>query len=250
MTHILAIANQKGGVGKTTTAVNLAHGLALEGKRVLLVDWDSQGSATRALGLEPTPDTARLIVSGEPIGDLTKPARERLDILRSNDRLASVRDYLAVQATQTPAKARTALRTALEPALATYDMILIDCGPGLDQLVINALLAAQTLILPVSVDYLSAAGTRQQLDTLEAIGEDAAELLYVLPTMYDQRTKHAKKMLAMLERAFGPKLAPPIRINTRLREAAHVGQTIFEYDAGSYGAEDYQTLTQRVLNHD
>lgn len=116
-------------------------------------------------------------------------------------------------------------------------------------LVINALLATQELMLPVSVDFLSAAGTRQQLDTLDDIAEadDAAQLRYVVPTFYDQRTNRAKEILSMLQNAFGKLVTDPIRQNTRLAEAPHYGETIFEHDSKSYGAEDYRTLTQRVL---
>lgn len=132
---------------------------------------------------------------------------------------------------------------------ADYDVVIIDCAPSLDVLTIAAVMAATEILLPVGVDYLSAAGTRRHLDTLADVEElgGTAELRYVVPTFYDARTKHSKEILTMLQNTFPETVTHPIRINTRLREAAHVGDTIFEYDAGSRGAEDYEALTQRVL---
>lgn len=245
--RVITVANQKGGVGKTTTAVNLSHGLARAGRRVLLVDLDSQGSATLSLGETPAPDTARLLVAGSELADVVMSTRERLDLLRSNERLADVRDMLAMQATRKPKQAHRSLQRVLDGA--DYDVVIIDCAPSLDVLTIAAVMAATEILLPVGVDYLSAAGTRRHLDTLADVEElgGTAELRYVVSTFYDARTKHSKEILTMLQNTFPETVTHPIRINTRLREAAHVGDTIFEYDAGSRGAEDYEALTQRVL---
>lgn len=206
MTRIIAVANAKGGTGKTTTAVNLAHGLALQGQRVLLVDLDSQGSASLALGLERAAALHRLLVADDPLPGLVVAARKHLDMLRSNDTTADVRDWLGVKAARDARAALNALGRALGDHVAAYDFVVIDCAPALDILTLNALMAAREVLVPVSVDFLSAAGTRQHIETLDGLRDmgGKAELRFVVPTFYDGRLIRAREILETLQRAFGP----------------------------------------------
>ena len=250
MVRILAIANQKGGVGKTTTAVNLAHGLARYNKRVLLIDLDHQGSAALALGIEPAPATYRLLLSREPLTKLIVPARDNLDFLASDNSLADVRDWIGMKSMRDSRGALGRLRDAVQGEIGRYDFVLIDCGPGLDMLTLNALMLAGEVLIPVSMDFLSAAGTRQHLQTLDEMQQagGSAELRFVVPTRYDGRLNRAKKYLALLQQTFGDLVTQPIRNNTRLAEAPDYGRTIFEHDPKSLGAQDYDALGRSVLD--
>lgn len=249
MTTIGAIANNKGGTGKTTTTANLGHGLSRSGKRVLLIDFDSQGSLSLALGLDPAPSTQRLLLANDPLESVIISARPGLDLVRSNDTLADVRDWLAVKSGRDARSALRSLAAALAGNVEGYDFVLIDCGPGLDILTLNALMVAQWVLVPVSVDYLSAAGTAQHVDTIDSLRDvgGRAELKFIVPTFYDKRTNRSREILDLLTRTFGPLVTNPIRQNTRLAEAPHNGQTIFELDPVAAGAEDYNDLVKRVI---
>lgn len=249
-THIITTANAKGGVGKSTTCYNLGFGLVQEGKRVLLIDLDSQASAGLALGLEPAPATYRLLLAGDPLPELVTQARPGLDVLTSDDTLADVRDWLAVRSARNAESAFNALGKALKPHLGSYDFTLIDSGPGLDILTLNGLMAATDVLVPVSVDFLSAAGTRQHLETLDGLRRlgGKAALSWVVPTFFDGRLIRAREILELLERTFGELVTDPIRTNTKLAEAPHLGLTIWEHDPKALGAEDYDKLVRRVLD--
>ena len=247
---VITVCNAKGGVGKTTTAYNLAYGLTQEGERVLLVDLDSQGSAGLALGLEPAPATCRLLLAGDPLPELVTQARPGLDVLTSDDTLADVRDWLAVRSARNAQSALNALGKALKPYLGDYAFTVIDSGPGLDILTLNGLMAATDVLVPVSVDYLSAAGTRQHLETLDGLRKlgGTARLSWVVPTFCDLRLVRAREILDLLERTFEGLVTEPIRTNTRLAEAPHLGLTIWEHDPKAMGAEDYDKLVRRILD--
>ncbi len=248
-TVIMAIANQKGGVGKTTTAINLACGLAHEGHKTLLIDFDSQGSASLALGLGRGPGIRRLLLAQEPLPSVLQPTRENLDMVTSNDALADIRDWLITVRGRNAETAIRALAEALKDYIAPYKFVLIDCGPGLDILTINALTAATAILVPVSPDFLSAEGTKQHLEismSMYNLGK-RAHLKYIVPTMYDVRLRRCREYYHMLLDAFGAMVTDPIRENTYLAEAPYYGQSIFEYDPSSLGAADYDKLTRRVI---
>jgi len=247
---VITVCNAKGGVGKTTTAYNLASRLAHKRGRTLLIDLDSQASAGLALGLEPAPATYRLLLAGDPLPDLVTEARPGLDILRSDDTLADLRDWLAVRSARNAGSALNALSKVLKPHLQSYAFTVIDSGPGLDILTLNGLMVATDVLVPVSVDFLSAAGTRQHLDTLDGLRKlgGTARLSWIVPTFCDLRLLRAREILEMLERTFGELVTEPIRTNTRLAEAPHLGLTIWEHDPKAIGAEDYDKLVRRVLD--
>lgn len=242
MGHVVAVANQKGGVGKTTTAVNLAHGLALQGQLVLLLDLDPQGSAGISLGMGQGSGAGRMLI-GQPAADCITTDRRRsgqwFDIIQSDARTAEAGQMIAARLT---GRARV-LRDALDPIRDRYNTIVVDCPPALDMLALNALAAADSLLIPVSVESLAMAGIVLLLNTVAAIHAEGfpVKLRWILPTFFDRRENERKRMLAALQNQ--PDLADvicrPIPRNVALIEAAAAGQTIWEYAPKSAGARGY-----------
>jgi len=253
-TRVIAVGNSKGGTGKTTTAVNLGHGLVLRGYNVLLVDLDSQGNLSVSLGVKPNYMLYDILISGMNLDEVITPARHysdamrgRLDIIASDWRTARAKEILAGQNFREEVLARS-MR-----AVKGYDYIILDCAPSLDLLNINAILYAQEAIIPVAVRTLDLVGVRQYIETMRDVRQVAgrgAHLLFVLPTFVDARTRLSGEVRDALERSFPHSLASPIRINVRLAEAAGHGQTIFEYDSKASGAQDYSRLVEEVVAHE
>ena len=246
----LALVNNKGGVGKTASAVSLAAGLAAEGRRVLLADLDAQGSASLSLGLvraDLQPGTAEVILDGRQVRDAIRPSSVAgLDILPGSMKLASADLSLA------DVKGREAvLKAALTPIHADYDFIVLDCPPSLGLLTVNALTAAGFFLIPVTPDYLALEGLVNLLEAVERIRAGigkTAELLGVLLTLADYRLNVTQEIGGMIRKHYGRAVfKTEIRGNVRLKEAPSFGKTIFDYDAGSAGAEDYRALTKEVL---
>ena len=247
---ILAIVNNKGGVGKTTSAVNLAAGLVAEGRRVLLVDLDAQGSASLSLGLPRSdclPGTSEVILKGLPVRDAVgRSYVEGLDILPGSMGLASADLYLSDKNGR-----ETVLKDALSPILADYDYLVLDCPPSLGLLTVNALTAADRFITPITPDYLALEGLVNFMEAAERIKAGigtVAEPLGILLTLCDYRLNVTDEIKGMIRRHYGSLVfRTEIRGNVRLKEAPSFGKTIFDYDAGSTGAEGYRNLTQEVL---
>jgi len=240
----IAVMNQKGGTGKTTTTVSLAHGLAMAGHRTLIVDMDSQGNVGICLGTEGPQNLYHLLVDNAEPRTAIVPARENLDLLPSNNLLAKVEVHLAH--VQQPHKV---LRNRFKEVL-DYDYIVLDCGPSLSLLNQNALYFADQVLIPVACDYLSLVGVKQILETLRTVQEQLRHpisILGVLPTFYDVRNKISHEVVRNLERYFKDKVLPPIRINTRLKEAPAEHKSIFEFAPKSPAAEDYQALVERIV---
>ena len=245
MTRIIAITNEKGGTGKTTTAVNLAHALARAGHRTLLVDLDPQGNATQHLGIDPNPGAYHLFTdAAEPLSCIHQ-ARGRLDLLPANKNLFAAQLHVSTL----PGR-ELILRNKLAPIVAGYDFVLVDCAPSLSVLGHNALAFCKEVIVPVSMDYLSLAGLESVERTVATIGRALghdARITGVVPTFFDARLTASCEILAEVERRFGSRVLPTIRINSKLREAPKHQRTIFEYASDSRGAHDYDTLAQRII---
>ena len=247
---IIALVNNKGGVGKTTSAVNLAAGLVAAGRRILLADLDAQGSASLSLGLtraDLTPGSAEVMLEGHPIREVIRPTSVKgLDILPGSMALASADLVLSV------VKGReVVLKDALTPIRGDYDFTVLDCPPSLGLLTVNALTAADFFIIPVTPDYLSLEGLVNLMDAVERIKKGigkAAGLLGILLTLADYRLNVTEEIGRMIRGYYGRLVfKTEIRGNVRLKEAPSFGKTIFEYDKGSAGAEAYQELTKEVL---
>ncbi len=240
----IAVFNHKGGTGKTTTSVNLAAGLAERGHRVLLVDCDGQGNVGASLGIRGERTLYHVLVLGADAQEAAVPVRQNLDVLTSNETLAAAELYLA----GLPNRDRL-LRERLADRVQGYDVVVLDCAPALSLMNQNVLVYADSVVVPVSCDYLSLVGVRQVLRTLKSVRDlldHRVEVLGVLPTFFDQRNKIARESMDALREHFGDKCLPPIRVNTKLREAPSAKQTIFEYAPSSNGAADYRRLVERI----
>ncbi|HJK98881.1 MAG TPA: ParA family protein [Polyangiaceae bacterium LLY-WYZ-14_1] len=240
----IAVFNHKGGTGKTTTAVNLAAGLAEGGARVLLVDADGQGNVGASLGIRGEKTLYHVLVHRCSVAEAAVTVRPNLDVLCANELLAAAELHLAGQ----PNRHRV-LRERLAEGASGYDVVVLDCAPALSLMNQNALVYAEGVIVPVSCDYLSLVGVKQVLRTVRQVREllrHDVELLGVLPTFYDVRNRSGREAVEVLTGHFGERCLPPIRINTKLREAPTVKQTIFELAPESRGAADYLALVRRV----
>lgn len=240
----LAVSLSKGGVGKTTTAVNLAAGLARAGYRVLLVDTDSQGQAGRMLGMRPEAGLAEFVSEEASPQEAIVQARERLWLLAGGSSLAGLKRMIARQ----DFGGERTLAGAMAQLDGHYDYIILDAAPGWDSLTVNVLFYAQEVLSPVSLEVMTLEGLTQFIQQVQAIQEfyQELELRYILPTFLDRRVKKSEEILRQLRAYFGQQLCQPIRYNVRLSEAPGLGKTIFEYAPKSAGAEDYQKLTERI----
>lgn len=250
--RILAIINQKGGCGKTTTSINLAAALAELGRRTLLVDMDPQGHC--ALGLA-VPDSHIEQTIAEALQDETGrfnlesaiwQISRNLDLIPSNLKLATIEQKLAGRDDRA-----MRLSAVLAKLGDRYDLCVVDCPPNIGLLTFNALLAAQDVIVPVETGYFSLQGAIKQAQTLEVVSRKAGRdpVFHVLPTMYDARTRMAREILGELKKHFGARVLPtPIHYNTTLKEAATFGQPISEYDGSSRGNQDFEALARHLIS--
>lgn len=245
----MAVANQKGGVAKTTSVASLGAAFAELGKRVLLVDLDAQACLTFSLGVDPDEVEASVneVLSGQVrIGDVVVETEDGVDLVPSTIELAGA------EATLLPRPGREyVLRSALEPVLGDYDVIMLDCSPSLGVLTLNALTAADGLIIPMPCEMLSHRGVGQLVDTVadvQRILNKELEVWGILPTLYDGRSNHAREVLADVgERYDLPVLDPPIPRTIRFAEAPAVGRSILATARTSRGADAYRQVAEVLL---
>ena len=247
---VVAVANQKGGVAKTTSVASLGAAFVELGKRVLLVDLDAQACLTFSLGVDP--DEVELSINDVlvgrrvPVRDVIVSCADGIDLVPSTIELAGAEAQLL------PRPGREyVLRSALEPVRSDYDVILVDCSPSLGVLTLNALTASQGLIVPMVCEMLSHRGVGQLLDTVadvQAILNPALEVYGILPTLFDGRSNHARAVLADVgERYKMPVLSPPIPKTVRFAEAPAVGRSILKTSRSSKGAQAYRNVAASLL---
>ncbi|CAG9613591.1 Sporulation initiation inhibitor protein Soj [Bacillus rhizoplanae] len=250
MGKIIAIANQKGGVGKTTTSVNLGAGLAQVGKKVLLVDIDAQGNATTGVGIEKSDLNEciyNVLVEDTDVRTvIQRTATENLDVLPATIQLAGAEIELVPTISR-----EVRLQRALQPIRDQYDYIIIDCPPSLGLLTINALTAADSVIIPVQCEYYALEGLSQLLNTVRLVQKHLNKNLAiqgVLLTMLDARTNLGLQVIDEVKKYFRDKVySSIIPRNVRLSEAPSHGKPIMMYDAKSRGAEVYLDLAKEVI---
>ena len=245
-TQIIAIANQKGGVGKTTTCANLGIGLAQAGKKVLLIDGDPQGSLTISLG-HPQPDKLPFTLS-DAMGRILMDHPEGVDLMPADIQLSGMEVSLVNAMSR-----ETILRQYLDTLKGQYSHILIDCQPSLGMLTVNALAAANRVIIPVQAEYLPAKGLEQLLQTVNKVKRQINPKLQIdgiLLTMVDNRTNFAKEIAALLRETYGSKIkvfGTEIPHSVRAKEISAEGKSIFAHDPNGKVAEGYKNLTKEVI---
>jgi chromosome partitioning protein len=245
---ILAIANQKGGVGKTTTAINLGAGLGALERRVLLVDCDPQGNATRGLGAKAAPPHLYHALSGEaPVSAAIRPSGfPNLDLVPSQRDLVGIEVELVGENGW-----EQRLKNVLAEVAGRYDTILIDCPPSLGHLTVNALTAADGILVPLQCEYFALEGISELLATVERIQHSLNKRLQIagiLLTMYDDRTNLSKDVAEEIRSHFADKVFETVvPRNIRLAEAPSHGLPIFQYDIKSRGSEAYLALAREFL---
>ncbi len=259
MIRIIAIANQKGGVGKTTTTLNLGAALTERGRRVLAVDLDQQGSLTMSAGLDPEAleETVYTVLSSHadpkekhpaPLGGVIQPTSTAgLDLAPANIELAA----LDLELTRAYNREQI-LKGALAPLRERYDYILLDCPPSLGLLVVNALTAADEVLIPLQADYLATKGVRLLLDSIEAVTtrlNPALRIAGILLTLADQRTGHTRQIIDLTRTSFEGQVRvfeTLIRMDVRLKEAPITGASILAYDPRGEAAATYRRLAEEV----
>ncbi len=250
MNRVIAITNQKGGVGKTTTAINLGAALAVSDVKVLIIDADPQGNSTSGLGIQKTPELATvydvLVHDRDMQSAICHSSMEGLDVLPADKNLIGVNlEIVGVE------ERESILRRRLEAIRSKYDFILIDCPPALDLLTLNALMAADSVLVPIQCEFFALEGVSELMDTIDRIRESFGHPLKVegiLLTMYDDRTNLTRQVAADLREFFGDDVFKTvIPRNVRLAEAPSHGKSILAYDPGSRGSEAYIQLAKEVL---
>lgn len=243
---IITVANQKGGVGKTTTAVTVAHGLALKNYNVLLADCDLQGHCASHLGMAQEDGVFNLIVNQPPLRDVIRTTgRSGLWLLPGSKRTKTAEGMMILER-----RGVHTFGTILDGKVegATFHYAVLDTAPAAGGLQENALFMADLLVIPSAVDHLSLEGVAEILNTLDALGRPSPPHIRILPTFYDEVTRESKANLNRLRDAFGDGLLDPIHRAAVLRECPPVAKTIFEHNPASRAATEYGTVVWEVID--
>jgi chromosome partitioning protein len=240
----IAIVGFKGGIGKTTTCVNLGAALALRGHRVLLIDTDTQANLAIALGIRKYEKSlAEVLIRKAKAEECIIPARPNLDLLPSSIALFKAQQRMVLE------MAREEIFSELFAGLNSYDYLLLDCAPSVSLLTVNAVAYVDEVFIPVSMELLALAGAQQFMEYLKSVSRmlgKGATIRLIIPTFYDPRRRVSQRVLAALEQTFGDRVTKPVRVDTMLSEAPGSGKTIFEYAPRSRGAIDYARLTEVI----
>ena len=250
---ILAIINNKGGTGKTTSAVNLAAALVMKGSRTLLVDLDSQASASLSMGIERAafaPSIADAILAGKPLKPaIRKTSVEGLDLVTGSPDLANADLALVGQ----PGRERR-LKAAIEPVRAVYEYIILDCPPSLSMLSVNAMVTADAFIIPTPPEYLALEGLVGLLEAVQKIHEgigDRCRLAGILLTKVDHRRRVTGEIIQVIRDHYGDQVfKTEVGVDVKLVECPSFGKSIFQYDRGSVGAEAYLRLAGEIIKRE
>ncbi|MBN1937277.1 MAG: ParA family protein [Anaerolineae bacterium] len=242
----IAIVGLKGGIGKTTTTINLGAALTLQKQRVLIIDTDTQANVSIALGLHDYKKSlAEVITRKARAQECIIPARKNLDVLPSSMALFKAQQRMVLE------MGREEIFAEQLSELDGYDFQLLDCAPSVSLLTVNVVSYAEEVFIPVSMEMLALAGTRQFFTYLRTISRmlgKGAVIRLIIPTFYDPRRRVSDLVLQSITKDFGDRVTRPIRIDTLLSEAPGAGKTIFEFAPKSRGAEDYAKLADLVLN--
>ncbi|HML55594.1 MAG TPA: ParA family protein, partial [Solidesulfovibrio magneticus] len=240
----LGVMLSKGGVGKTTTAVNLAAGLATLGKRTLLIDADTQGQCAYALGVTPGKGLAEYVDGSVSAEDALTPVRDNLWLLAGGKSLAGLKRLIS----RKDFGGERTLDDALSGLDDRFDVIVVDSAPGWDALTVNVLFYVRELLVPVALEAMSLQGFSEFLRSFAAVSRYRPQLAlrYVVPTFLDKRVRGPAALAEELAALYPDRICPAVRYNAKLSEAPAEGRTIFEFAPRSPGAKDYQTLAERV----
>jgi chromosome partitioning protein len=248
MCRRIGVLNYKGGTGKTTTVVNLAAGLAMQGARVLCVDLDAQGSLATCLGVHYSHSLAHVLLGQADPQSCIVQARDNLDLIASDGGLLQAEGELwRMDDHRSACQLLTNRMRSVDDA---YDYIILDFSPSVSLLSESGLQYVRELIVPVAMSYLAMMGTRQVIETLRNVGRIPGHrvcLYLIVPTLYSRRLRQDREVLGVLQRHFADRVTEPVRKNVKLTEAPSHHKTIYEYSPRSAAAIDYERLVERVL---